>query len=72
MPVIDIDVVTDFGDTVLGWRDIKGADFKQGNSYETFSLKFSLEEPARVEYRVCTYGRTDIRIDRMDIRILSR
>ncbi len=72
VPVIDIDVVTDFGDTVFGWRDIRGTDFKQGNSYETFSLKFSLEEAARVEYRVCTYGRTDIRIDRMDIRILSR
>ncbi len=70
VPVINIDVATDGGDRLLAWRDIKGSDFRQNNSYETFSLKFSLKETKQVEYRVCTYGYTDIRIDRIDIRQL--
>ena len=72
VPVINIDVATDGGDSLLAWRDIRGSDFEKNNSYETFPLKFSLNGLTRVEYRVCSYGYTDMRVDRISIRQLSQ
>lgn len=70
-PVVNIDVCTDEGRKILAQREIAGTDFTANNTYNVFSLKFTISENTRLEFRVFFLDQTDIYIDYIKVHFPS-
>jgi hypothetical protein len=69
--LLRIEVVTDYGKTILAQQKLQGSDFPEARRYHTVLLPFILKTgTARVEFRIYSYGLTDVWAD--EIRTISR
>jgi hypothetical protein len=70
MELLELDVSTDGGGTLLGVRYLRGTDFKAGGAYQEFAVDFEYpENGGQVEFRAEFYGAFDLWLDR--VRIVS-
>ncbi|HEV8676670.1 MAG TPA: glycosyltransferase family 39 protein [Methylomirabilota bacterium] len=67
LPVAQIDVTADGGRTILARRDLRGVDFAAPRAYQEFALTASLEDVHSLEFRVGTYKRADLWVDRIAV-----
>jgi Tol biopolymer transport system component len=66
-PIVAIDVVTDTGQIVLMKSELKGTDFPKDNLYQEFQLSFSLKESKTLEFRVYSFARANIWVDKVTV-----
>jgi hypothetical protein len=70
MELLELDVATDGGGTLLGVRYLRGTDFKAGDAYQEFAVDFEYpENGGPIELRAEFYGAFDLWLDR--VRIVS-
>lgn len=66
-PVVRIDVMAEYGKTCLAQLDLRGTDFRD-NRYTSVVLPYRLKDyTRRVEFRVYSYGTTDVWADAVSI-----
>ena len=70
--VVLIDVVTDAGQTTIVEKKLSGHDFRNKNRYQEFELPFSLKEPKTLEFRVLSFGKENIWVDKVTVAIKTR
>ena len=62
--IISLDVVADFGKTVLQQKHVRGIDFTESGKYRDFILPFVIQDGMNnVEYRVYSQGKAELWID---------
>ncbi|MEM1589240.1 MAG: DUF2079 domain-containing protein [Candidatus Bathyarchaeia archaeon] len=67
-----IEVVTELGTEVIALRTIYGNDFNQIDTWQNFSLRYRINEPAELEFRGWTLSNnTQIAIDYVSVRQLG-
>lgn len=67
LPVARIDIAAGGGRKILASRELQGTDFKGPGAYEEFELSSFMEQPQTLEFRVGSYKRTDLWIDRVQV-----
>ncbi len=50
-PLLDVDVVTDNGKTLLGLLTLKGSNFETAGKWQSFDVKFTLNDTSIIELR---------------------
>ncbi len=66
-PIALIDVAADGGRKMLARRDVGGVDFRASRSYAEFELASPLDGPHMLEFRVGSYKRADLWVDRIRV-----
>lgn len=67
LPIALIDVAADGARKMLAQRDVRGVDFRAPRSYEEFELASPLDGPHMLEFRVGSYKRADLWVDRIRV-----
>ena len=70
--VAKIDVSSDYGNIILATKRIRGTDFSRKGAYEDFSLRFLLTEHMCLEFRVSSFARIDLTVDKVSMKLLNR
>lgn len=65
--VVTIDVVSDFGETVLAQRTITRNEFNEAGVYQNFRLDFVNTTGEALEFRTYWHGTSYVNLDRVDV-----
>jgi hypothetical protein len=66
-----IDVNNSNGSGVWNYRDLKGTDFAENDTYQNFSLIFNRLNEGTIEFRIYTYGLVDLTSDYARVEVAT-
>jgi 4-amino-4-deoxy-L-arabinose transferase-like glycosyltransferase len=67
LPVALIDIAAEAGRRMVAQENVRGLDFRMTRAYQEFELSGFLESPQVLEFRVGSYKRADLWIDRIRV-----
>lgn len=71
-PVVRIDAANSWGGGEWSWKKIKGADFTATDTWQDFSIVFNRANEGTMEYRILSYGATDITADYVKVEKVTQ